>query len=342
MAKCSYCGSSIIFGGKRDGDLTFCNERCLEKGIVVRFAQRLPDDVVQERVATIHQGNCPRCHGRGPVDVHVSYRVWSAILHTSWSSRPQVSCQSCGVKSRVCDAFFCLFFGWWGFPWGLILTPIQLLRNIGGLLSSPDPSRASDALTSIARVSLATEVIAEQEAGKGPSSQQSPTAFPVTPKRDYERSPIVRFALGLAAFVLIFSAPVSGYFLTKIFLEARATTRWPSVTGILTKARVAEVGVGHYRADVAYSYHVGGNDFIGSRVRASDSEYDIRDGAVEAIHGLTVGCPVSVFYSPSNPRQSVLRPGVGFEEYAPLFVPVLMLGIGVGCFWAFRRSRRRT
>ena len=34
MAKCDYCGSSIIFGGTKNGDLTFCNEKCEASGYV--------------------------------------------------------------------------------------------------------------------------------------------------------------------------------------------------------------------------------------------------------------------------------------------------------------------
>lgn len=140
---------------------------------------------------------------------------------------------------------------------------------------------------------------------------------------------------------MIFTAPVSGYFLTKVFLEARATVSWPSVTGMLTKAEVVGAGVGRFRAAVAYSYRVGVVDFTGSRIRASDGDYDIRDGAVQELDGLIVGRPVAVYYNPSNPRQSVIHPGVGFQEYAPLFVPVVMLGIGIVGFWQLRRSRRR-
>jgi hypothetical protein len=141
--------------------------------------------------------------------------------------------------------------------------------------------------------------------------------------------------------MFILSAPVSGYFLTRIFFEARASASWPSVMGTLTKAEVAEVGIGRWRADVAYSYRVGRNEFTGSRIRASDGEYEIRDGAVQAMDGMNVGQRMSVFYKPSDPQQSVLRPGVGFQEYALLFVPVLMLGAGVASLYFLRRSGRR-
>ena len=50
------------------------------------------------RSIQVHQGNCPQCDGPGPVDVHTSYRVYSVVMMTSWSSRPLVACARCGTK----------------------------------------------------------------------------------------------------------------------------------------------------------------------------------------------------------------------------------------------------
>ena len=153
-------------------------------------------------------------------------------------------------------------------------------------------------------------------------------------------SPIVRFGIGLGAFICVVSAPISGYFLTRIFLEAQASSAWPSVMGTLTKAQVGEKSVGRYFADVAYSYRVGTSEFTGFRVRASHGEYDIRDGAVQEIRGLTPGQQIAVFYDPANPRSAVLQPGAGFQEYTLLFVPLIMCGMGVFGFWRLWRTRR--
>ena len=160
--------------------------------------------------------------------------------------------------------------------------------------------------------------------------------------RDNKPSPIVRFGFGLAAFFFVIGGPLSGYFLTKIFLEARASANWPSVAGTLTKAEVRDTGVGRYCADVAYLYRVGANEFTGSRIRASDGEYNFRDGAVQALGALKVGQIVPVYYNPAEPRQSVLRPGAGFQEYILLLVPIVMFAIGI---WAYRllwRTRQRS
>jgi hypothetical protein len=32
MAKCEYCGSTIIFGGKRGANGRFCNQKCQARG----------------------------------------------------------------------------------------------------------------------------------------------------------------------------------------------------------------------------------------------------------------------------------------------------------------------
>jgi len=169
MAKCSYCGETIIFGGKKDGKLVFCNQKCLEKGIVVRAGQQLPDELVREQVNAIFLGNCPKCQGHGPTDVHVSYRVWSAILFTSWGSRPQICCRTCAIKSKLIDATFCMLLGWWGLPWGLIITPIQFFRNIGGIIFSPDTNRPSDTLFSFIRAYMVSVYVREQQIQTSPT-----------------------------------------------------------------------------------------------------------------------------------------------------------------------------
>jgi len=155
MAKCDYCGSTILFGGKQAGQQRFCNDRCLHSGALVTLSHQIPDSVVEQQVWSVHQGRCPRCNGPGPVDVHVSHRVWSALVLTSWRSQPRISCRSCGVRSQLGDGLFSLVCGWWGFPWGLLFTPIQITRNLVGIARGPDPASPSPQLTRNVRLSMA-------------------------------------------------------------------------------------------------------------------------------------------------------------------------------------------
>src|SRR6185436_6143493 len=139
-----------------------CNDSCQQAGALLALASHIPEHVVQQHVWQVHQGICPKCQGPGPIDVHTSYRVWSALIMTSWSNRPQVSCRSCGRKRQLADAGLSLVFGWWGFPWGLIMTPVQVVRNVAGLARTEESAQPSSQLDKIVRMQLAAHVVAEQ------------------------------------------------------------------------------------------------------------------------------------------------------------------------------------
>jgi hypothetical protein len=129
MAKCAACGTTILFGGVRDGDFRFCNASCHTENTLVPLLRELPPDEIKRRAYEIHHGQCPVCQGAGPVDVHTSYQVWSALIVFTTKTIPRISCRSCGVKSQIGNALFSLVLGWWS-RGGLIMTPVQVVRNI--------------------------------------------------------------------------------------------------------------------------------------------------------------------------------------------------------------------
>jgi hypothetical protein len=159
MAACNYCGSNIIFGGARDGNLRFCNARCQQAGAFLAISNKIPETQVQESVWKLHQGACPKCGGSGPVDVHQGFRVWSALFLTRWSNSQQLSCRSCGAKKQMADAAFSLVLGWWGFPWGMILTPIQVGRNLMSVARPPEASKPSPQLEKALRIAMAKQLL---------------------------------------------------------------------------------------------------------------------------------------------------------------------------------------
>jgi len=156
MGRCGYCGTFMLFGGLRDAQSRYCNERCRNAGRLTAASRQVPDDVVRQQVWALHRGPCPQCRGRGPVDVHVSYWVWSAVLLTRWGSAPAISCRSCARKRQLTNLGFSVLFGWWGFPWGLILTPLQIVRNVIGLVRGPDDTQPSRQLAQLARLGMAS------------------------------------------------------------------------------------------------------------------------------------------------------------------------------------------
>jgi len=170
MAKCDYCGSTILFGGKRQGGLRFCNATCSARGALLAVSRQMPQSIVVESVQRIHQGPCPKCNGSGPVDVHVHHRVMSFLVVTSWKSTPQISCRSCGTKSQLGDAAVSLVLGWWGIPWGLVMTPVQIGRNVYGMFHGPDPAMPSPKLEQAVRMHMASQAVAQHQAQKAASA----------------------------------------------------------------------------------------------------------------------------------------------------------------------------
>ena len=163
MASCAYCGRTILFGGKRLNELRFCNGTCLANGAHLAFVDQVPTQQVTELASTLHRGPCRRCQGPGPIDVHKVYSVWSALYVTRWKTQTLLVCRSCGTKAQVRALLFSGFLGWWGIPWGLFITPMQIVRNISALRRSTDPFVPSDELRRAAQVHLAKQGTVRQE-----------------------------------------------------------------------------------------------------------------------------------------------------------------------------------
>jgi hypothetical protein len=54
-----------------------------------------------------------------------------------------VRCQSCGRKHQLRANGYSGAFGWWGIPFGLIITPIQIMRNFLDMMRHASQPSAS-------------------------------------------------------------------------------------------------------------------------------------------------------------------------------------------------------
>lgn len=168
MARCDACGSTILFGGRRVDGYRFCNQLCECQGMALFEGVQVSDEAVAEFAAQLHQGPCPLCGGEGPVDVHTSHWIWSALVLTSFKSTPEVCCQGCGTKSKLKGAASSFVLGWWGMPFGLLITPVQVVKNLAGLASAPDPLRPSEELLRLSRFEMVRQAVAENPIIGGP------------------------------------------------------------------------------------------------------------------------------------------------------------------------------
>jgi hypothetical protein len=168
MAKCDYCGTSIFMGGVRNGQQHFCNNKCAQGAYILSVSQNIPADVMERKIEEVWRGNCPKCNGTGPVDVHKSYQIWSAVVLTRYSTNTQVSCRSCATKRQAGALAMSLVFGWWGFPWGLIITPVQVTRNIVDMINGPQSAEPSPELRKMVKVNIGAQILAKQKTGGVP------------------------------------------------------------------------------------------------------------------------------------------------------------------------------
>ncbi len=169
MANCATCNKVILFGGSRDGSERFCSSRCRDLANTVRAAATIPAETVREAAEQIRRAACPKCGRRGGlVDLHLSHSVYSLLVITRWKSTPFLSCSPCAKKRQILDLLLSLTLGWWGFPWGLLVTPLQVCRNLIGLLSRETiVSHPSPALEHFVRLRLITQRPAP-DLGAGP------------------------------------------------------------------------------------------------------------------------------------------------------------------------------
>lgn len=134
MSSCQQCGKSILFGGHRLGARRYCSSACARTHPLHEMAERVPADILQRQMDAWRHSACPTCRRSGQaIDVHEHHRVHSVVLMTQWNTRRNVCCRRCGRRAQWRSTLYCAALGWWGFPWGLLVTPIQIGRNVAAL-----------------------------------------------------------------------------------------------------------------------------------------------------------------------------------------------------------------
>lgn len=179
MGACQTCGRYILFGGVEQNGLRYCSEGCVDVGEIAQMSEDLPPDVLENAVRDFHLGPCPRCGGPGPNDVVSAHRVWSLILLSNFASPVVIGCRRCGTAHIVKNSLITMCLGWWGFPFGLFGTPVQLIRNLFGLGKLPTRDSVSPELVHLVKMNLTSKlmVVADQLAAEG-VFESSPPSLP--------------------------------------------------------------------------------------------------------------------------------------------------------------------
>lgn len=155
MSECSYCGKTILFGGRTIEKRRYCGAACASRHGLLELADQVPHDVLRKHAQAWRAGVCPKCRkNAGPVDVYAEHRVHSFVLITQWRSRRTVCCRRCGRLCQLRGALYSAALGWWGFPWGLLVTPVQIARNVAGMAARA-PEQPTPSFERLVRLQLA-------------------------------------------------------------------------------------------------------------------------------------------------------------------------------------------
>lgn len=172
MASCNQCGKSILFGGHNLDGRRYCSAACARSHPLHLAAERVPHDILQRHVDAWRRAACPKCKRTdSPIDLREHHRVHSMVLLTQWSTRRSVCCRRCGRREQMLSTLYCATLGWWGFPWGLLVTPIQIGRNVAALCAR-ETERPSAGFEQIVRRQIARQYLNAQEGVPSFSAQR--------------------------------------------------------------------------------------------------------------------------------------------------------------------------
>ena len=58
---------------------------------------------------------------------------------------------------------YSIFLGWWGIPWGILLTPVQIGKNVVALFKSHSSVDPSAQLGQLVRIGIASQALREHD-----------------------------------------------------------------------------------------------------------------------------------------------------------------------------------
>ncbi|MDR1958047.1 MAG: hypothetical protein LBQ54_03220 [Planctomycetaceae bacterium] len=177
MSVCAHCGQQILFGGVKQGTLRYCNQKCFDAAFTNQAYETVPEELVEESLEKIHQGECPYCGGPGPVDFHYSYRVMSFLILTQYRTIPKISCASCAKKSNLWNFLVTFVMGWWGVPFGLVLTPIYLARNTFAAMFPASSTQPSSQLREFVCINLMSRQMAQPQVIDADTAEEEKETF---------------------------------------------------------------------------------------------------------------------------------------------------------------------
>lgn len=163
--ECDYCGNSAKYMPIFDAGQRFCSKKCLHAARVSESAVDLSKVEIEQEASKIRSGACPECNQKkSPVEMRFYHMVISYIVLTRYTRKSRLCCARCGRKRNREAMLATALLGWWGFPWGVFMTPTYLIANLGEMFEkrkSDDPSEdlIREAKYRLAELALKNKVV---------------------------------------------------------------------------------------------------------------------------------------------------------------------------------------
>lgn len=154
--ECDFCSNQARRSPVFDSGQRFCSQRCLRNARLLEKAVEFSNAEVLSHAKNIKNSACPMCsQHKSKVEVRYHYRIWSAGIISDWQEYRQVSCLACGRRANLKSLAYCMALGWWGLPWGPLITPAQVLANLVAMFKTHQHGEPSAELLIAARLDLA-------------------------------------------------------------------------------------------------------------------------------------------------------------------------------------------
>lgn len=122
---------------KNDEVVEIIKEEIVKRGldsdlikIIDNQKKELTEAELNQLVTAVKKTACPICEQSfSPLQAAEIQKIRSILLVTNYSSTPMITCENCISKEKNKQLILNFLLGWWGFPWGLIRTPIALVKH---------------------------------------------------------------------------------------------------------------------------------------------------------------------------------------------------------------------
>jgi len=125
-----------------------------------------------------------------------------------------------------------------------------------------------------------------------------------------------------------------------VLRRAHRSRSWPCVTGIVQGSHVEKIAVDReytsYTANVMYEYEVDGQMYQSCCVYFGDvAGLALPIFPRRLVRKYPAGRRVKVFFDPSNPKSSTLKPGINRHVIYQLMAGVVLIGAGIAFLLIF-------